>query len=476
MALPSSGAITLSDVNTNIGASSTAAITMNDTAVRLLSNGDTTTNPVTMNGLYGKSWVWTANFSSSTVSTFTNLSTAVDSAGNIYTAALYTQTTSSTNVIFKTNPVGILQWAVSLTSSSGTYQTPQGRNSSLAVDSSGNVYYACTLAINATPSQLVYGVVKLNSSGAVQWSSFLSSTSGSSPCCTIGVDSSDNVYVCNFADNFSGTISACLAKYNSSGTLQWQKSISGVNVFTNTGGLTVDSTNNYLYVSGGIYASYTDSGAYIGKFDTNLTAVWERNYYATSGTQPRFYGAAINTSSQNVHCLIGSPSLGAALYNSSGTLQWQTVQTGISTYFYIAADTSGNTYLCGKKSLAVGTIIKYNTSGNFSAGVDVTSTALGFAYAGPIATYSNYVYSVQDTTTSVAPINGGTIMKLPNTLSVSGTYGRVSFSSASYSPSAATYTSTSTTRTVTNTAFTGYTNLVSGTDVTSSYTRTVYPI
>jgi hypothetical protein len=474
MALPSSGAITLSDVNTNIGASSTATITMNDAPVRLLANGDTTTNPVTMNSLYGKSWVWTANFSSSTVGTFTNLSTAVDSDGNVYTAAGYTQTTASTNVIFKTNAVGILQWAVSLTSSSGTYQTPQGRIRSLAVDSSGNVYYACSLALSATPSQLVYGVVKLNSSGVVQWSSFLSST-GTSASCTIGLDSSSNVYVCNFSDNFSGTISACLAKYNASGALQWQKSVGGANLFD--GGLVVDSTNNYVYLAGGIYTSYTDSGAYIGKFDTNLTAVWERNYYATSGTQPRFYGVAINTSSQNVHCLIGSPTLGVALYNSSGTLQWQTLQTtALSTYYSIAVDSSGNTYISGRYSTDSGAIVKYNTSGALTANVRIASTNLNTAYTGPIAAYSGYVYSVQDTTTSVAPINGGTVMKLPNTLSVSGTYGRVTFSSVSYSTSAGTYTSASTTRTVANSVFTQYSSLVSGTNVTSSYTRTVYPI
>jgi len=476
MALPSSGAITLSDVNTNIGASSTANITMNNTAVRLLANGDTTTNPVTMNSLYGKSWVWTTNVSLSGSSTFSNYSTTTDSSGNVYTAAVGTGLTN--NIIIKTNPVGTVQWITSLNSTSGTYRTPQGLNNSLAVDSSGNVYYACRITQAASPFRDYFGVAKLNSSGVVQWSSFLISGSNYSPNCTVGVDSSGNVYVCTFSDASSGASTAIIAKYNSSGTLQWQKSVNGLGTNQDSGGITVDPTNDYVYLNGWIYTNFTESGAYVGKFDTNLSPVWERLFFATSGTSPRFYGCAVNSSTQNVHCMIGSPLLGAALFNSSGTLQWQNFQNGANNFWtYIAADSSGNTYLCGKTgNSAVSSITKYSSSGSYTAGVDVTSVGISGVYAGPITVNGSFLYSVQDTITSSAPINGGSIIKIPTSLSVSGTYGRVSFSSVTYTPTASTYSVTSTSRTIANSVFSTLTNVVGSTDVTSSYTRTVYPI
>lgn len=474
MALPSSGAISLSDVNTNIGASSTATITMNDTAVRLLSNGNTSTNPVTMSGLYGKSWVWATNVSLSGATTFTPQSTATDSDGNSYYVAVGP---TGGEVIFKVNPVGILQWARRVDPVSGSYYKPASKVNSLTVDGSGNVYYACVVELVASPYTRNMGVVKLNASGVVQWSSFLGFVGSSyNPVCSVGVDSSGNVYLCNCAESFAGTGSSFLAKYNSSGTLQWQKGIA-VLTYLNLGGIVVDSTNNYVYLSGYRFINYTNDGAYIGKFDTNLSPSWERLLSNPSGVQIQFYGAAVNPSTQKVTCMVGSPVLGAASFNSSGTLQWQTTLPSSSTWYYVAVDSSDNSYILAKY-LGLGTVMKLNSSGSYVSAVTITSLGSpGFVYAGGLAVNGGYVYTAQDTNLSTgASITGGSLIKIPTSLSVSGTYGRVSFSSPSITTSTSAYSASSVTATISTSPFTSFSSLVALTDVTSSWTNTVYPI
>jgi hypothetical protein len=478
MALPSSGAITLSDVNTNIGASSTANITMNDLPVRLLSTGSPTTNPVTMNGLYGKSWIWTTNLSQSGFSGFNPQSIAVDSSGNIY---LVTNSTSPKVSVAKINAAGVTEWIVQLGASSYVIES-SGEYGSVAVDSSGNVYVSVGSYSTSGPVTNQRGVVKLNSSGAIQWSSLTSIPTGPGGIFvsgTFGFDSSGNVYHCAFSEATFGSYGTTIFKYSSSGTLLWQKKINNVQNATN---MVVDTTNSYLYLGGAI-VSGGYGGGYIGKFDLSLSPSWERYFnFSTTTSSGGMQNIAVSAS-QNVYAVFPGISgyLLLVAYNSSGTVSWKTIASS-TTYqdFLVATDSSDNVYaFCrGPAPYVYRIYFKFNSSGSLIAQMQGTPTGgVSFGYSN-ILTQGSYFYAAMDTNTGGASDpNGGTLFKVPNTLTTSGTYGLVTFSTPSYSFSTtSSYISNSISTTVSTTSFTEVTGAVTATNVTSSYTRTVYPI
>ena len=100
---------------------------------------------------------------------------------------------------------------------SGTY-TDYGYG--IAADSAGNVYIVGT-SLNLAV------VAKYNSSGVVQWQRSLGST-GTNAGYGIALDSSGNVFVVGHTDaQGAGLIDLILAKYNNSGVIQWQRRLGG---------------------------------------------------------------------------------------------------------------------------------------------------------------------------------------------------------------------------------------------------------
>lgn len=127
---------------------------------------------------------------------------AIDSSGNIIVA-------SNSGYIAKYNSAGTLQWQKQFSGFNPGYN--------IATDSSGNIY------LSGTNGNTSLTTVKLDSSGAVQWSRVYSNAANFFTSSTaVAVDSSGNVYsVCT--DNYTSNYRMYLLKYNSSGSLQWQR-------------------------------------------------------------------------------------------------------------------------------------------------------------------------------------------------------------------------------------------------------------
>jgi hypothetical protein len=95
-------------------------------------------------------------------------------------------------------------------------------------------------------------VAKYNSSGKLQWKQQLG-TLIYDDSLGVATDSGGNVYISGFTDGplagtYKGDYDAWVAKYNSSGKLQWKQQLgSSVSDFSN--GVTVDSSGN-VYISG----------------------------------------------------------------------------------------------------------------------------------------------------------------------------------------------------------------------------------
>lgn len=204
MTLQSSGPISLGNVAVELGRTSTTTTSLGEAAVRTLAG--VASGPVSLSNLYGKSneSFWYATFGS-TVVNFLILGT--DSSGNIYASA--------SSAVFKWDRDGALIWARNV---SGPFINGGW------IDASGNVYLA-----GAYYSSNYYGwLAKLDTSGTLQWQRSLNG-SGQELWYNAAVDASGNVYVADYSTSSggSGNADALIAKYNSAGTLLWQRSIGG---------------------------------------------------------------------------------------------------------------------------------------------------------------------------------------------------------------------------------------------------------
>jgi hypothetical protein len=398
----------------------------------------------------------------------------------------------------------------------------------IAVDLTGNSYIA-----GYSNSPQVCFLAKYNSTGIIQWQRILSS-SASNTFKGVGVDSSGNVYLCGQYTDLSGYTGALIAKYDTSGTLQWQKSFgyNGVNSFGfNT--IKVDSSGNFYVIGNGNYSPVTATGyAFIAKYDTSGTLQWQRSldssssdsgtgigfdssgniyvciasngisgsdYYTvvakynssgaiqwqkslgSSGISNLAYGITVDSSGNSYTISAYTPNgydLGIAKYDTSGTLQWQRAigSTGYEGSNGIAVDSSGNVYAIGYSS-TVGSndvvIVKYDTSGTLqwqrSLGVS-TKTEVGYAITVDTSG-SFYITGYANNGTTANFLIG----KFPTDGTKTGTYtvGSDSFVYAATSFSSITTTMTSATSSLTaatSTLSTGTTTLTSS---TPTYTSTV---
>ena len=184
---------------------------------------------------------------------------AVDSSDNVY----ITGVTANAGLIAKYDKSGSIQWQRSLTGGTTT-------GYSVAVDSSDNVY-VCGRSTAGSGAPLF--IAKYNSSGTIQGHRFLgnvSSTHGYS----VDVDSSDNVYVFGDTDEAgAGDFDMVIAKYNSSLQIQWVRTL-GDTVKEEGYGCAVDNAGN-VYVTGQQNTSGTMTSAIVAKYDTSGSIQWQ---------------------------------------------------------------------------------------------------------------------------------------------------------------------------------------------------------
>jgi hypothetical protein len=121
-------------------------------------------------------------------------------------------------------------------------------------------------------------VWKIDSTGANVWQRALGGA-GTHQGWGAGVDSSGNVYVVGRPDNY-----VAIAKYNSSGTLQWSRQLYNAGRQIQANNITVDASgNSYVYGIMRVDASTPALlNAFIAKYDTSGTIQWQRRLGTTS--------------------------------------------------------------------------------------------------------------------------------------------------------------------------------------------------
>ena len=285
----------------------------------------------------------------------------------------------------------------------------------VVVDNNGNVYITGFTAEVGGNSVDAF-IVKYDAQGAIQWQRILignSLDSGNG----IALDSENNVYIGGRTTNqTTGTIDALIAKYNTNGALIWQRSLGNASPSSTeiAHDIAVDSSDN-VYICGQTTVSNYE-GFLIAKYNSSGTIQWQRQLYRAFGTESSIAHSIALDSSDNVYVFGNTTTYSNGLtdlllnkYNSSGTLQWSTRFHGgtlAEEGFGVDVDNSGNAYVTGySNSLGSDTVLvvaKFNTSGSIQWQRSISSSGnavLGYAIA--VDNYGNvYVGGHVNTTSS----------------------------------------------------------------------------
>jgi hypothetical protein len=313
----------------------------------------------------------------------------VDSSSNV----IITVSDLSQSYLLQLNSSGSVQWQTQITS---------GFASSLAVDSSGNIYAAV-----GSGSTAAY-IMKFNSSGTLSTSTSVIVNSGMPTLNGIALDSSNNVYVVGI----TSTNYPLIVKYTSS--LSYVSNI----VLTSTSPGTFSAP--YIDSSGNIYVI---SSSYVWKYNSSFVLQWASGINITSPSStvqsPVLKSVAVDSSGNvfvagyvtlfnssvviftTLGLALQMPSTGGSLtikanmanlnnYNSSST-----IVSGNNYIYGVAIDVSGNTYWSGT--------IRTNNTNTYTPSGGKSSSTYNFqatflikdinSFAGTHASTSNFQFS-----------------------------------------------------------------------------------
>ena len=412
------------------------------TASGTLADGDTVIvnadGTVSAVGLEGSGWIATLGGTGNEY----GQGVAYDSSGNVYITAYTNSAGAGGNelLIAKYNSSGTIQWQRTLGTGTAYRNDDTGRM--IAVDSSGNVYV--NGITNFTGGYDSMMIAKYNSSGTLQWQKTFGDSNTQERGHGITVDSSGNVFVCGETTKGMTSIGALVAKLNSSGDLQWQRTLdaSQSQLFYD---VVVDSSDN-VYVGG--YTTISGYQYYLAvKYNNSGTLQWQRAIGGSS-TSDNGYSITID-SSDNVY--IGGVSTGGGIggydsylvkYNSSGTYQWQKALgiSGQSTNIRaLASDSSDNVYITGWYSNSY-FFAKYNSSGTLQWQRSFGGSGTDWSY-GISADGNGNVYVVGQTSSSGAGSNDILLITVPSDGSGTGTYGSFTYAASSHTENTPSHTS-----------------------------------
>lgn len=247
-----------------------------------------------------------------------------DSADNVYISATKQQVFQDDEIrLAKLNSSGAIQWQIDIASGSGDERVGE-----IAIDTSDNILVAGRSDTAAGSGSDIY-IVKVNSSGTVQWQKYFGDTDNQGVSPAIATDSSDNVYVA-FSDVFiSGNFTICLAKFNSSGSLQWQKyfETDSSEIVGGPGNLVVDSNDDVIVACRTAESGFGSNDVSVIKVNSSGSEVWNAAIGSAQADTPT--GLATD-SSNNIYVFFDREVAVASVdnayivkYDSSGTIQFQ---------------------------------------------------------------------------------------------------------------------------------------------------------
>ena len=137
-----------------------------------------------------------------------------------------------------------------------------------------DVYAIAHYDDQAAATRFEFWLAKINSSANIVWQRYLKTTSNNVTGAGVATDGSGNVYVAvYFVD---GTNSTTVAKYNSSGSLQWQRKLTQTSYNITPTSIATDSDNNVYVTCNANGVGAVGNEMYIAKWNTSGTIQWQR--------------------------------------------------------------------------------------------------------------------------------------------------------------------------------------------------------
>ncbi len=149
---------------------------------------------------------------------------------------------------------------------------------SVSVDDSGNVYVTGSCLSSSNGYDCI--TLKYNSSGTLQWASVYNGLSNLEDRGLVVIPGDSAVYTCGRTVNSKTGTDYLLVKYNSSGVQQWAVTYNGpVNIYDDYAFDMALDNNDNIYVTGGSYGNGTIyKSATTLKYNSAGTVIWEKRY------------------------------------------------------------------------------------------------------------------------------------------------------------------------------------------------------
>lgn len=380
---------------------------------------------------------------------------ATDSNGNVFAAGAR----SSDCYLVKVNSSGIFQWDRTL----GGISSDDWND--VDIDGSGNIYcFGRSLSSTAGGSDIQ--LAKYDTNAGLTWQRRLGGT-GLDTGTGGAVNSSGSVFFGGWGNTqTAGNADYLIGSYNTSGTIQWQRRFGGAQ-FESSYGAAIDASNNVYVAGNGNTQTAGGPDALLVKYNSTGTIQWQRRL---GGANDQSFYAVETDASSNVFACGVNVTTGASIvtkYDTSGTLQWQKTFSVNHAISSCTTDSAGNVYVGGADrsyGAGGGQITKLDTNGNI---IWARTLKNGTANINSLHANSDgflYVAGTYNTST------GAFLAKIPVDGSGTGTFGSWAYAVGTWTASATTYTGATTTLTSATTTLTAATSTLTAATPSVSYT------
>lgn len=328
----------------------------------------------------------------------------------------------------------------------------------VAIDTSDNMYCIGTSVrhVSGTYYPDAIFLVKYDSTGSQLWQRQLDSSgiNANERGKDIAVDSSGNSFIiANVVE--STNYSIVISKYNTSGTLQWSKTVSGLSssTFSVANSVITDSTGNAYF------SMYVISTLYIFKVSTSGALLWQKEISGiTSGAE-----ASLSINGSNL-CIAAAN--GYIVFSEAGSIISQKSLSVGTSAVGTAIDSSGNVYIITQAlSPNVIYITALNSSGVVQYVRKISSPTIGFRatsvvyknqklYIGMYSTFSSDIWVMNFPATTKIPSKGYYI------INNNGTSYSVQYDVSNTTATTTSYTFTSGSLSLVDSGFVSYTSTI----------------